>query len=462
MAIYYLSAQIIGRSAGRSATGAAAYRAAERIHDERTGQTYDYTRRRGDIEAEILAPAGAPAWVYEREKLWNAVEQAERRGDAQVARELVVAIPLELDRQQQRELVHTYVREQFVAKGMVADVAIHQNPGNPHAHIMLTMREIASQSFSSKKNRDWNKPELLVEWREQWAAHTNQALERAGREERIDHRSLAEQGEERLPQIHLGPHSSALERRGIATEKGDHNRQVQEHNSVVIDLEKARAEKKALQVEKSVSERQAARIQAGWQPEDAAAMAKIEEAGGGKSYTWQDLSKMQSDLHSEYRSVTSQIKAIEDEGRRLIRATNSLKDHRAAIEELRRHQTPLGAVKRLFSADARNAYQQAIQRVDWAVDNLLANRVTGEPDLRQQQAAWQKDQAQLPTLEAKAGKLMDKMNTVSRACHGLEMEQARQRAREERAKEQERQRLIDQLEERLQRRPKDRSIDRGR
>jgi hypothetical protein len=98
VAIYYMNVQVIGRSAGRSATGAAACRAGERIVDERTGQVYDYTRRRGDIETAILAPAGAPAWTLDRSVLWNTVDKAERRGDAQVAREIVVALPLELVR----------------------------------------------------------------------------------------------------------------------------------------------------------------------------------------------------------------------------------------------------------------------------------------------------------------------------------------------------------------------------
>jgi ATP-dependent exoDNAse (exonuclease V) alpha subunit len=462
VAIYYLSAQIIGRSAGRSATGAAAYRAGERIHDERTGLTYDYTRRRGDIEAEILAPAGAPAWGHERDKLWNAVEKAERRGDAQVAREIVVAIPLELDREQQRELVHTYVREQFVSKGMVADVAIHRNPGNPHAHIMLTMREMASDGLSSKKNRDWNKPELLVEWRERWAACANHALERAGRQERIDHRSLAEQGEERLPQVHLGPHASALERRGIPTEKGEHNRAVQEHNSVVIDLEKARAEKKALQVEKSVSERKAARLKAGWRPEQAEAMAKVEAAGGGRTYTWQELSQMQMGLGNEYRGVVGQVQAIEDEGRRLERGAECLKEHQAAIEQLRRHQGPLGAVKRLFSANARDVYQQALSRVHLTANFMQVQGVTSEADLRQQQEAWGKEEAKVPQLEAQANALRSRINVASLATRGLEAESARQRARDERTKQQGRQRPVDRLEELLQRRTPDRSMDRGR
>ncbi len=251
MAIFIMNAQIIGRSAGRTATGAAAYRAGERIVDERTGQVFDYTGRRGEREAQVFSPAGSQPWVQDRSRLWNAVEKAERRADAQVAREIMVAFPIELSKEQQRELIAGYVQEQFAARGMVADVAIYRTPGNPHAHIMLTMREMGPEGLSSKKNREWNKPEMLESWRE-GATHTNRALERAGRPERIDHGSLAEQGSERLTQVHLGPHAAALERRGVPTEKGGQNRLVAEHNGVVVDLAKAREEKRQLEVKRAV------------------------------------------------------------------------------------------------------------------------------------------------------------------------------------------------------------------
>lgn len=165
MAIYHLSAQVIGRSAGRSSVAAAAYRAGERITDERTGHVHDYTKRQ-DIEREIITPEGAPAWMQERARLWNAVEAVEKRKDAQVARELNIALPKELTPEQQREMVHRYVKEEMVSKGMVADVAIHRNdPNNPHAHIMTTMRDVSPEGFGTK-NREWNRTEQLEEWRE--------------------------------------------------------------------------------------------------------------------------------------------------------------------------------------------------------------------------------------------------------------------------------------------------------
>src|SRR5690349_10217359 len=119
MVAYRLSAQVIGRSTGRSATGAAAYRAACRIEDERTGRIRDYTRKGGVLHTEILAPENAPDWMRDRAKLWNAIERAEKRKDAQLCREILLKLPHELTREQQIELVREFVRDQCVAPGMI-------------------------------------------------------------------------------------------------------------------------------------------------------------------------------------------------------------------------------------------------------------------------------------------------------------------------------------------------------
>lgn len=197
MAIYHLRATMISRSAGRSATAAAAYRTAERIEDHRTGLTFDYRARGGVDHVETLAPADAPAWVQDRAALWNAVEAAETRKNSQVAREIRVALPAELDHGQRITLVREFCQREFVARGMVADIALHA-PGregderNHHAHILLTTREIGPEGFGAK-NRDWNAVEMLEGWREAWARDNNRALERCGHEERIDHRTLEAQ-----------------------------------------------------------------------------------------------------------------------------------------------------------------------------------------------------------------------------------------------------------------------------
>ena len=213
MAIYHLRATMISRSQGRSATAAIAYRVAERIEDRRTGLTFDYAARGGVDHTEILAPDHAPDWVRDRSELWNRVEESETRKNSQVAREVRVALPDELTHAQRVALVRDYAQAQFVDRGMVADIALHA-PGregderNHHAHILLTTREIGPDGFTTK-NRDWNKVEVLEGWREAWARDSNTALERAGIEDRVDHRTLVAQRDE------------ALELASAARERGD-------------------------------------------------------------------------------------------------------------------------------------------------------------------------------------------------------------------------------------------------
>ena len=193
MAIYHINASIVKRSAGHSAVAAAAYRAGEKLADERTGEVHDYSRRRGVNAAEILAPPDAPAWALNRETLWNRVETAERRSDSQVAREIRVAIPTELSHDAGRDLVRDYVKREFVDHGMVADVAWHDEDGpNPHSHILMTMRQIDHEDFGPKV-KAWNDKKTLVGWREAWADCANRALEAHGSPERIDHRTLEAQ-----------------------------------------------------------------------------------------------------------------------------------------------------------------------------------------------------------------------------------------------------------------------------
>lgn len=208
MAIYHLHAKVIKRSKGQSATAAAAYRSGQKIECDRTGQTHDYTRKSGVVCAEIFAPDGSPAWVFNRWDLWNRVEKTEKRKDAQVAREVEVSLPRELDLKSQIQLVRDFVRENFTNSGMVADVAIHDtDTGNPHAHILLTTRDLEWSGFG-QKNRSWNDRAELEKWRESWAEHTNHALSELGHDQRIDHRSYAAQGETKKATRHHGGYDS--------------------------------------------------------------------------------------------------------------------------------------------------------------------------------------------------------------------------------------------------------------
>lgn len=240
MAIYHLSAKVVGRSSGRSATGSAAYRAGQEIVDERTGLVHDYTRKGGVDHVEILAPDHAPEWAKDRATLWNEVEKAEKRKDAQLYREVEVALPRELSPEEMQELVRGFAREQFVERGMVADVAYHHlKEDNPHAHIMLTTREITPEGFG-QKNRDWNRKESLKEWRGAWQVHANKSLELNGHDARIDHRTLEAQGIDRLPQVHLGPKVIEMEQRGVQTNIGERTLGIEKANAEIIDLQRHR------------------------------------------------------------------------------------------------------------------------------------------------------------------------------------------------------------------------------
>lgn len=226
MASYHLSAQPVKRSDGRSVVAMAAYRAGVLLKDERRNVDADYRRRQGVLHAEIMAPQGSADWLYDREELWNAVERMEVRRDAQLAREINMALPHELNDEQRLALVRDFVREQFVALGMVADFAIHapvprkgDDPRNYHVHVLLTLRQAGYWGLWRVKTREWNSEELLGKWRAAWAEHQNRALSMLGVKARVDHRSFAVRKQEALgrgprsrtllfdrrPELHVGP-----------------------------------------------------------------------------------------------------------------------------------------------------------------------------------------------------------------------------------------------------------------
>ena len=238
--------QVIGRSAGRSATAAAAYRSGEEIKDERTGKSHDYTGKSDIYDSEILLPKGAPERLGDRVTLWNEVERVEKRKDAQLSREVMIALPAELTHEQKQALTREYVRGEFTGQGMIADIGYHDfDSHNPHAHIMLTMRSVDEEGFG-KKRRDWNRRQVLERQRKAWEEYANRALEQAGFTERIDHRSLKEQGIEREPQIHLGAKVMEMEARGVRTRVGDESRRIGEVNR---DIERRAAQREKVQIE---------------------------------------------------------------------------------------------------------------------------------------------------------------------------------------------------------------------
>lgn len=259
MAIYHFSAQSIGRSKGKCATASAAYRSGEKIYDERLNITYDFTKKSDVVFKEIFLPESAPESFENRAILWNEVEKVEKRKDSVLAREINIALPVEIDREQQENLIREYVKDNFVSKGMIADVSIHdKGNGNPHAHVMLTTRSVSPEGFG-KKNTEWEptfrngkaiKTDLIEEWREKWSEYANKALEQVHSKERIDHRSYERQESEMLPTKHMGASVHQLEKRGIKTRIGELNKEIKEFNSrQIVVLKEYRWLKEQLKIE---------------------------------------------------------------------------------------------------------------------------------------------------------------------------------------------------------------------
>ena len=264
IAIYHCNISIISRGKGKSAVAAAAYRSGEKITNEWDGETHDYTHKGGVVHTEILLPPHAPPSFSDRVALWNSVELYEKAGNAQLAREIDAALPIELSREEQIRLVREYCSSQFVSKGMCADFCIHdKGDGNPHCHIMLTMRpldERGAWAAKSKKEYDldesgerirlpsgrykthkvdltgWDDKGNALLWRKAWADISNAYLERAGSTERIDHRSNAERGIDEIPTVHMGVAACQMEKKGITTEKGELNRNIQKANRLIREI----------------------------------------------------------------------------------------------------------------------------------------------------------------------------------------------------------------------------------
>ena len=248
MAIYHLSVTAISRKSGRSATAAAAYRAGEKIVDERTNQQHDYRRKQGVISADLALPDHAPEWAKNRATLWNAAEQIERRKDACVAREVRVALPAELDEKERWKLAYGFAKEMANAEGCAVDVCIHKpdthgDDRNYHAHLLRTTRKVDAEGLGTKLDTEKagrKRKDDLTQMRERWASLCNVALSRNNIAQVVDHRTLEAQGIDRLPQIHLGAKVIEMERRGIRTERGKRALDIDKHNAQIIDFQNAK------------------------------------------------------------------------------------------------------------------------------------------------------------------------------------------------------------------------------
>lgn len=252
MASYHCSIKPVSRGNGRSGTAAAAYRAGVCLEDKRTGEVHDYTRKQGVEHIELVLPEGVN---IDREQLWNAAENAEKRKDARVAREFEIALPSELTREERRELATDFAKSLVNKYGVAADVAVHEpnrkgDQRNHHAHILVTTRQISAQGLGEKADleredkalRAQGKPsgrEQIAALRADWATRCNTALERAGHQERVSHKSLEAQGIDREPTTHLGPVATAMERRGERSERGDLNREPGADRAAQVELASA-------------------------------------------------------------------------------------------------------------------------------------------------------------------------------------------------------------------------------
>lgn len=215
----------------RSIIAAAAYRAGEKLIDEVSGKVYDYTRKTGIFHTEIIAPDDAPFWCRDRSTLWNTVEQENWRKNARFAKDITIALPKELSDESKLALVREFVTSEFVQRfNLVADVCFHKlDSNNPHVHILIPIRVAEEEGFGDRV-KAIEARKTVYELRIAWAAHCNRYLANAGIRERIDHRSLKEQGIEREPQIDIGAAAWALEKRGVRTELGDKLREIEALN----------------------------------------------------------------------------------------------------------------------------------------------------------------------------------------------------------------------------------------
>jgi ATP-dependent exoDNAse (exonuclease V) alpha subunit len=244
MAIYHLHMKIITRAQGSHAVASAAYRRAAKMFDEQEKKTWNYERKENVVHREILIPETAPQWAKAlagkgllsnaaSEQLWNRVEASEKRVDSQLIREMEFSLPVELDREQNIKLAQEFIQDQFVLRGMIADWSMHWDAGNPHVHVLLTMRELIENGFG-KKVTAWNHKGLLVEWRTKWAEYANFHLALNQQNTRIDHRSYKAQGIELVPSTHLGKAVTDMSKRGLELDLIKQANVIRKHNLNLI------------------------------------------------------------------------------------------------------------------------------------------------------------------------------------------------------------------------------------
>lgn len=297
MAIYYAKVNIISRGKGRSAVAAAAYRSGERIRNNYDGVLHNYTRKSGVVYAQILLPKNAPSRFADRGTLWNEVEAGERK-NGRLAREVVLALPREFGQEEQKAAVEEYCQT-FTGIGMIADYAIHdKGDGNPHAHIMLTDRPLTADGFAKKKNRDWNKDELIEEWRAAWAEICNRRLPQ---QERIDHRSYERRGYKGITAyVHEGVAARKIEQRGGVSYRCEMNRRIRADRH---EMQQLIAERKQLiEAQKQQQEQQRQR-----QRREAEAAREIERL---KQEECEEIDRVRAGIARRKRAISTASSGI--------------------------------------------------------------------------------------------------------------------------------------------------------
>ena len=434
MAIYHLEAKVVSRGAGRSAVAASAYLSCSRLYNDYDGIQHDYTKKQGLVWQEVFLPEYAPQEWQDREKLWNAVEEVETAKDSRLAREFVVALPIELSREQQIELLQDFIREQFVSDGMCADAAIHDTDGhNPHALILLTVRPLdergkwqykTEKEYLCAKNGEergftaaefkvaqaegwekqypykvgkkkvymtpsaaeaqgliradkhpkstrygrqnpiserWNSEGQLSAWRAAWADVTNCYLERAGREERIDHRSNAARGLDEIPTIHEGVTARALERKGMIADRCEINRQIRADNALLREL-KAEIKKLAALVARTVPA-----IAEGLEKLRSQVLIfcyQLSHIRSGKSHIQESLAVWRPELE-RYTGLVQQIKEKSKERKALVAEKKEL-----PIYHVKRHKALTVRIAELIEdlEELRSEKALLLQKFEYAED----------------------------------------------------------------------------------------------
>ena len=514
MAIYHLEAKVVSRGAGRSAVAASAYLSCSRLYNDYDGIQHDYTKKQGLVWQQVFLPEYAPQEWQDREKLWNAVEKVETAKDSRLAREFVVALPIELNREEQIELLQEFIREQFVSDGMCADAAIHDTDGhNPHAHILLTVRPLDEQGkwqyktekeylcmkngeergftaaeFRTAKNdgwekqypykvgkkkvymvpstaeaqgfvradkhpkstrygrqnpisERWNSEEQLLTWRAAWADMSNRHLERAGREERIDHRSNAARGIDEIPTIHEGVTAQALERKGIISDRCELNRQIKADNALLREL-KAEIKKLAALVARTVPA-----IAEGLEKLRSRVLIfcyKLSHIHGGKAHIQKSLAVWKPELE-RYTGLVQQIKAKSKERKTLVAEKKAL-----PIYHVKRHKALAVRIAELTEdlEELRSEKALLFQKFEYAED---AGAEEFRKDIATMEAGLKKLEAQEQKYSAELDKALDEyaeLKAQAAELDPVELYAARQAIRHAQEKAAEQQ-IEDAMQEKL-------------